>query len=265
VAAVSTLLYGTLLIWHLTHALTHALTRALMQVPFDPVAWNATAPATIMYLIPNMLEVGGAELIDWHIVSHLLSSAVDPPMRVVLVVESLLRKRIEPSATSLHRWHARYERLLGAENLLYLDHVIDPELACAEHLRLQVLEHLVTSRAVQLLFNRNTYIGYSLAKRWRTLKLFPSVALADLIHLYEPLEGAWERYSAPYHSHLDARFVISNDLRDHMVRRHHLTHTLCQSIHQSISLTRSLDHQVQVADHRHRRATVPCRPQRCGL
>jgi glycosyltransferase involved in cell wall biosynthesis len=48
------------------------------------------------------------------------------------------------------------------------------------------------------------------------------VSLVDLIHLYEVRSGAWERYSAKYHSYMDHRFVISNDLRDYMIDTYNL-------------------------------------------
>jgi hypothetical protein len=136
-----------------------------------------------MYLVPNV-AVGGAELIDYHIIQGLMresgkSTTSKCAIQVLVVFESLLRQPIRPSDYSsndhLHAWHDRYVQLVGRHNVLYLDHLIDASSTCADESRIRILNYLAISRAVQLVFNRNTYIGYSLFERWRTQQLFPTV------------------------------------------------------------------------------------------
>lgn len=84
-----------------------------------------------------------------------------------------------------------------------------------------ILEYLLISRNIDIVFNRNTFMGYRLF--YYLQDTYSEVRFVDMLHLYEPKEGAWERESAPYHHLLHRRFSISKDLVNYVEKTYNLS------------------------------------------
>ena len=75
------------------------------------------------------------------------------------------------------------------------------------------------SRAVDIVFIRNSAVGYRLAERWRPVT--SQVRFVDLLHLHAFGE-CWVRFSALYHDLLDRRFVVTEELKSYACETYHL-------------------------------------------
>jgi glycosyltransferase involved in cell wall biosynthesis len=176
----------------------------------------------IMYLMP-FFNLGGAELVDLEILRALRNS---DKFWITIVTElktdrDVLRKEFEALA----------------HEIFHLPTLVPDDHRAAER-AIATVEYLMLSRRIDLVFNRNTFVGYRLAAVYKRLLNNTQVKFADLIHLYEPKYGAWERESTPYHSLLDRRFLISRDLRDHIHKFYQLPKTDFTVIYCGIDLER---------------------------
>jgi len=169
----------------------------------------------VLYCIPYC-PVGGAERVDLDILSGLPTDQ----FRVTLV--TVLEND--------HAWLHKFEQLVSEVFSL-------PDFSADHDQSMALLLYLCRSRNVDLIFNRNTSIGYELI---RAIKRFTTtVAGADLLHLYEG-PGDWVEASASYDSDLDARFVISEDLRKHIAARCGLDADRFTLVYNGIDITREL-------------------------
>ena len=163
----------------------------------------------VLYFIPFMV-VGGSEKVDLDILSAISDHAGDSlptqdgaKFHVTLIVD------YDPLAPA---WEGRF---LGLTNEIFV-----PQRYCSsEDCTRKLVDYLIRSRNPSILFVRNSYLGYEAARKCKQLAL--PIQSVDLLHLYIP-EGAWEVISLPYHSDLDRRLVISNDMRRHMNESLHL-------------------------------------------
>eukprot|EP01094_Clydonella_sp_ATCC50884_P026154 TRINITY_DN7083_c0_g1_i2.p1 TRINITY_DN7083_c0_g1~~TRINITY_DN7083_c0_g1_i2.p1 ORF type:complete len:689 (+),score=159.30 TRINITY_DN7083_c0_g1_i2:1630-3696(+) len=195
-------------------------------LPFEPRAW-ASDKRSLLFVAPLSTRPGGAERVDLDILAALRDN---------FTVTVAFERIPGGECAARHPMHAEYADV--SDWIVYLENV-SPSRDCAwggggsapaegedaaeaEQRKVSVLAHLVTSRAVDTLFVRNSYVGYAAARHWRMRDMFPHLSIVDLIHLYEARHGAWERYSAPFHEYLSHRFVISHDLKRYMVSEYEL-------------------------------------------
>jgi len=159
----------------------------------------------VLYLTPYTV-LGGAEYHDLQILRGLRKSG-----RFWLTVV------VELSSGSNEVLRDEFEAT--SDELFYLGNLM-PNVQ--DERALWTVEYLMISRRVDVVFNRNTYVGYKLAELARRYNKYTQVRMVDLIHLYEPVHGAWERYSAPYHGMMDERFVSSRDVIDYIATKYRL-------------------------------------------
>jgi glycosyltransferase involved in cell wall biosynthesis len=187
---------------------------ARMPSPFQPRYWRDNR-IQILYCIP-FCTVGGAEKVDLDILSAL-------PMdrfRVTLV-------RMQSNE---ELWLPKFRGVV--------DEVISIPYFSASPSQVAVLvQYLCVSRCIDLIFNRNTYQGYDLAEKVH--QITSTVAAADLTHTHNDGDD-WIGSSAQFHERLDARFVVSSELKQHAYRAHGLPSDDFTVIHNGIDITRAL-------------------------
>ena len=162
----------------------------------------------ILYLIPFM-TVGGSEVVDIQILEGLHATN---QYFITLFCE----------LPNTHAWRSRFENIV--DEIFFLPYLIDqgscPCPVLYEY-KMELMSYFVQTRNIDVIFNRNTYIGYQYFKYFHEFTVTNNyekhIQFIDLIHLYTP-SGAWEQFSVPYHSYIDQRIVISNDLKDHLVK-----------------------------------------------
>jgi glycosyltransferase involved in cell wall biosynthesis len=141
----------------------------------------------VLYLIPHMV-VGGAERVDLDVLSGLDRAR----FRVILVVE----------LQGNHGWYEIFESLVDelflCPNFLRNDHQMD-----------NFLDYLLIAKNIDIVFNRNTYVGYRAIQRWAPRH--PDVRLVDQLHLHNFGED-WVTESRPKHGLLHRRCVSNQDL-----------------------------------------------------
>jgi glycosyltransferase involved in cell wall biosynthesis len=166
----------------------------------------------ILYLIPFNAVLGGAEIVDLDILRALKASG---QFWITVATEF-------PAQVTRDSQSSQFESVAHE--------VFDVSLLLVEKEQrfhnfkkaLGIVEYLAWSRRVDVVFNRNTFVGYALASLYKRQYNFTQIKFVDLIHLYEPVHGAWERESVPYHSLLDRRFVVSEDVREYIHHVHAL-------------------------------------------
>jgi glycosyltransferase involved in cell wall biosynthesis len=164
---------------------------------FCPRVWTS-GRIHILYLIPGCVA-GGAEVFDLRIFSCL------PRDRFRITVLACER----PDG-------AWYEEFRAAADELYsLD-----RMARDRETRTAFLRYLMVSKRIDIVFNRNTFLGYELAAHWPAVSA--ETRFVDLLHLHADGED-WVRTSAPYHDKLDLRFAISEDLRKYATGKYGLS------------------------------------------
>ena len=152
---------------------------------------------TILYLIPSF-SFGGAEVFDLRIISCLPRDR----FRVVLVACD------RPEGP----WYQEFR--VAAEEVFSLERMGDDHDG-----RMAFLRYLMIAKCVDIVFNRNTRYGYSLAHDWPAIT--NQVKHVDLLHLHAFGED-WVRQSAPYHDKLDLRYVTSEDLPEYAAKEYGL-------------------------------------------
>ena len=163
---------------------------------FCPKRWSGHK-ITILYLIP-FFHVGGAEVFDLRIFSCL------PRDRFSIILVACER----PEGP----WLDEFKNAVD-------------EVFCLEHMgddpdgKMAFLRYLMVAKCVDIVFNRNTCYGYTLAENWPAVS--KQVRYVDLLHLHV-FGDDWVRASAPYHEKLDLRYVITEDLREYAVQQYGL-------------------------------------------
>ncbi|NNE43549.1 MAG: glycosyltransferase, partial [Gemmatimonadetes bacterium] len=144
----------------------------------------------VLYLVPYV-TVGGAERVDLEILAGLPRDE----FHVTLVEE----------IGGDDSWRDEFAALTDEQFSV-------PHVAETPDAALTFLEYLAISRNVDVVFNRNTSVGYEAARQWRSR--YPQIRFADLMHLHNSGED-WIRSSLAAHSAMHRRFVITRDLRDY--------------------------------------------------
>ncbi len=186
---------------------------------FSPRAWRREG-VNVLYLVPYFV-CGGAERVDLDIIAGMKNRGY----HVTIVA----------CENADHVWLHLFERLSD-------DLFVAPNLAGDAETQDAILDYLMLSRAVDLVFIRNSAIGYRLAERWTSVT--PSVRFVDLMHLHAP-GFCWVRHSAIYHDLLDRRFVISEDLKTYACTTYHLPPDRFEVIYNGLdfaSLPKPADH-----------------------
>jgi glycosyltransferase involved in cell wall biosynthesis len=152
----------------------------------------------VLYLMPSFW-LGGAERFDLQALDCLAADG----FRVTLVAAE------DPTGPLYEEFRRRVYELHSIRRY-ELDH--DQEL--------RFLEYLLVSKNIDVVFVRNSFRGYELAKEWR--KVTRQVRFVDLVHLHV-FGKDWVRLAAPFHDCLDKRYVVTEDLKDYSVRTYNLT------------------------------------------
>jgi glycosyltransferase involved in cell wall biosynthesis len=169
-------------------------------LPFTPERHAPGAKPAIIYAVP-LMAVGGSEVVDLSLLHGLASI-----YHITLVVES----------ADNTEWEARFN---GAVDEMF----VMSRLASSAEQNAALIDYLIVTRNACLIFNRNSQHAYEMSPFLR--RKYPQLRQVDLIHLYEPTYGAWDRFSAPFHAQYHARFVISEDLRQYMSTKYKLPAT----------------------------------------
>jgi glycosyltransferase involved in cell wall biosynthesis len=179
--------------------------------------------ANILYFMP--LRMGGAERIDLNI----LSAFKEAGFNITLVSE-------EPADV---RWLDRFRQ-------------ITPDIFILPNFRLgdvdadaEVLNHLVVTRAIDVLFIRNSHAGYRLIRRVRAVT--DEIKAVHLLHLHN-FGADWVRKGAQYHGDIDACVVISENLKSYMRTEYGLTdkiHVIYNGINPGTEIIEQLETRIQ--------------------
>lgn len=175
---------------------------------FDPVRWTKRVPR-ILYLVPFFVY-GGAEQVDLEILKGFREAGFE----ITLVA----------CEDADHTWLSRFENIVS--DIFILQNFAGDRVA-----RDKIIDYLMVSRSIDVVFIRNTSYGYSLCERWK--RISNAVAFVDLLHLHAFGED-WVRHSAVYHELLVHRFVITHDLKSYAETTYRLDGQKIQVIHNGI-------------------------------
>jgi len=164
---------------------------------FCPRVW-ASGRIHILYLVPWCVA-GGAEVFDLRIFSCLPRDR----FRITLVACQ------QPDGAWYGEFGAAVDELYSLERM-----------GRDQETRMAFLRYLMVSKRIDIVFNRNTFLGYELAAHWPAVSA--ETRFVDLLHLHADGED-WVRTSAPYHDKLDLRFVISENLREYATSKYGLS------------------------------------------
>ena len=210
-------------------------------LPFPPAHWQD--PRTgVLFFIPHC-AVGGAERVDLEILAGLPRDR----FRVTLLVEQ----------AGDHPWLDRYRVLVDEIVLL-------PSLAPDAEGQQAVCLHYAMARAADLIFVRNSGLGYRFVERLKAIT--GTVRAVDLLHLHCK-DGDWVRASVLHHDQLDCRFVITQELRDHATRTYALDGERFEVIHCGVDPARAFAPEDRAAHRRRIRETfsIPAEARTVGF
>ncbi|KAI3644466.1 hypothetical protein MP228_010630 [Amoeboaphelidium protococcarum] len=154
----------------------------------------------VLYMIPYM-TVGGAEQVDIDVIHALATNSKyggHQKFRVTVVTED---------ESKVHVWEDRFSP--WCHEIFHLG-----KIANGWQSSMRLVEYLIYSRAIDVVFVRNNYLGYNIARKFKQ-DYNSQVKFIDLIHLYA-IHAAWDGYSVDYHKFLDSRVLISDDLHQYM-------------------------------------------------
>ncbi|MGR0185173.1 glycosyltransferase [Azospirillum aestuarii] len=210
-------------------------------LPFPPARWRDSR-TSVLYFIPHC-AVGGAERVDLEILAGLPRDR----FHVTLLVEQ----------AGDHPWLDRYRALVDEVVLL-------PSLALDAEAQQAVCLHYAMARAADLVFVRNSGLGYRFVERLKAIT--GTVRAVDLLHLHCK-DGDWVRASVLQHDQLDRRFVITRELRDHATRTYALDEERFEVIHCGVDPARALAPEDRVAHRRRIRETfsIPVEARTIGF
>lgn len=178
---------------------------------FSPSRWQGDTKH-ILYLLPYFV-IGGAEQIDLNILAGLKENG----WNITLVA----------CQESDHPWLDRFREI--TDDIFFL-----PSFRISQDEECKILEYLCIARASDIVFNRNSFVGYNFARHLKTITRH--VAVVDLMHLHNSGED-WVRYSAPFHEDMDRRFVITEDLKNHAVTHYKLSGDRFQVIYNGVDFS----------------------------
>ena len=164
---------------------------------FCPRVWTS-GRIHILYLVP-WCAAGGAEVFDLRIFSCL------PRDRFRITVVACE----QPDGAWYGQFGAAVEELYSLQRM-----------GRDQETRMAFLRYLMVSKRIDIVFNRNTFLGYELAANWPAVSA--ETRFVDLLHLHADGED-WVAASAPYHEKLDLRFVISENLREYAIGKYGLS------------------------------------------
>jgi glycosyltransferase involved in cell wall biosynthesis len=193
---------------------------------FSPQRWDG-GQINILYLIPSFY-VGGAEVFDLRVLSCLSKDKY----RVILVACE------EPDGP----WYDDFKALAG--EIYALRRMGDDQAGHEAFLR-----YLMVSKSVDIVFNRNTWLGYDLAANWRSIS--KQVRYVDLLHLHA-FGADWVGIAAKYHDKIDLRYVGTEEVRNYAVERYGLSQDPFRALYYGMSPDELPDRQTCA----HRRAAL---------
>jgi glycosyltransferase involved in cell wall biosynthesis len=179
-------------------------TRSARIVPYHRKWHNDQRGLSVMYIIPWMV-MGGADLYDLHILGAIRKMDSNAHITLVTCVETP------------HSWEKQFSSLVS--EIFYLPRISNDTARIDA-----ILDHLLLSRNVDVVFSRNNDPGYRAFERWRTHFELADLRLVDILHLenkaYEqqrdtPQPG-WEEKSERVHSFMSWRIVASQNLLSHI-------------------------------------------------
>jgi len=182
--------------------------RANTPNPFSQRYWLSEKP-NILYILPFFV-FGGAEQVDLDIIEGFVKRG----FQVTIVA----------CESADHVWQSRFE-------LLTSDIFILPNISEKNYAQNAILDYLMIARAVDVVFIRNSTLGYKLSERWSSVTT--EVRFVDLLHLHNFGED-WVRHSAIYNDLLAKRLVITEDLKNYACRTYHLGPDKFQVIYNGI-------------------------------
>ncbi len=146
----------------------------------------------ILYFVP-FLTTGGAERVDLDVLEGLDRRR----FRVTLVVE----------LSGGEEWAPEFEK--RAEEMFRI-----PSLATDRSGALAFVEALIVSRDADILFNRNTSLGYEAMER--IARVTSEMRFVDLLHLHHHGQD-WIAGSSAYRDLLHRRFLVTEDLKRYLL------------------------------------------------
>lgn len=149
----------------------------------------------LLMCVPHMV-IGGAESIDLDILSGLDRSR----FRIVLAVEK----------EADHAWRERYRTLVDEMFLL-------PDYGAGDFAGDRLVDYLIVSKNIDILFNRNTHMGYRAMKRWADMT--DQIRTVDLLHLHH-FGADWVGVSAKYHRYIHRHYVTNQDLKQYAAKEY---------------------------------------------
>jgi glycosyltransferase involved in cell wall biosynthesis len=153
----------------------------------------------ILFLIPWMV-VGGADKVNLDLATHLN--------------KALFSLHFLTTSPSDNPWTDRFAKF--SQNLLHLPQLVYPENYHNFLLRYIGLAHIKT------VLISNSLLGYQAAAEIK--QHYPDVQVLDLLHGEggQHENGGFPRLSHPYEAHLDHRIVVTEYLRDLLLREYHI-------------------------------------------
>ena len=178
---------------------------------FDPARWESDKPH-ILYILPFFV-CGGAERVDLDILVGLKRDGFN----ITIVA----------TEADTNEWLDQFRAI--SEDLFIL-----PNMSANQSTQDKVLDYLMVSRAIDVVFIRNSAAGYRLAERWSSIT--DQIKFADLLHVHADGQD-WVRQSAIYNDLLEKRFVISNDLKDYSCDTYSLDRDRFQVIYNGVDVS----------------------------
>lgn len=159
---------------------------------------------SVLYIIPWMV-MGGADLYDLHILGALRKMGA----RVTLVT----------CIETTHSWESHFAS--RTQEIFYLPRISNDTARVDA-----ILDHLVLSRSIDVVFTRNNDPGYRAVERWKATQGLRGLRAVDILHLEnkaferqkEAPQPGWEEKSQPLHDYLDRRIVASENLQQHIIK-----------------------------------------------
>ena len=169
----------------------------ILPLPFNP----NTDKKAMLYIIPWMV-MGGAELYDLHVIKTL--------RKIGWTVTLVTTRNIAHQS-----WLLDFQK--EGVSIFHLQ-----DLANTSEARNWVLDTLVETRGVRLVVIGRSVDGYEAIERWNQYRRekrlgFDRILFVDIIHLYTGDRREWEWRSGRAARYVDARVIVSRDLKAYMV------------------------------------------------
>jgi glycosyltransferase involved in cell wall biosynthesis len=169
----------------------------------------------ILFIIPWMV-VGGADKVNLDLATHLN--------------KALFSLHFLTTSPSDNPWTDRFAEF--SQNLLHL-----PQLLYPENYQHFLLSYIGLAHIKTVLIS-NSLVGYQVAAAIK--QHYPEVQVLDLLHGEggQHEGGGFPRFSHPYEAHLDHRIVVTEYLRDLLLREYHIDRNRITVIRNGIDAVR---------------------------